>query len=144
MEAHIIYVWEDVTTLNMIQFSLSQVRRENKMEKKCPKCEGGRLMEVTDIVSEIEGHFFIIKGKRCTSCGEEFINEKEGQKMIEVAKRLGIWGEQLKLHRKLSQSARGTVLRIPTDIEKSMKLKGDEEVLISKIGKNKLLIEIES
>jgi antitoxin component of MazEF toxin-antitoxin module len=46
------------------------------------------------------------------------------------------------LHRKLSQSARGTVIRIPTDIEKNMKLKGNEEVLISKIGKNKLLIEI--
>ena len=110
--------------------------------EKCPMCEKGNLVEVQDIISEIEGHFFIVKGKRCTSCNEEFINEKEGQKMIEVAKRLGLWGEPLKLHRKLSQSARGTVLRIPTDMEKSMKLKGNEEVLISKIGKNKLLVEI--
>ena len=112
--------------------------------KKCPVCEKGSLMEVQDIVSEVEGHFFVVKGVRCTSCGEEFINEKEGQKMIDVARNLGIWGEPLKLHRKLSQSARGTILRIPTDIEKSMKLKGDENVLISKIGKNKLLVEIGS
>ena len=68
--------------------------------------------------------------------------DAEGQKMIQIARNLGIWGEPLKLHRKLSQSARGTVIRIPADIEKNMKLKGDEKVLISKIGKNKLLIEI--
>ncbi|MBN1156155.1 YgiT-type zinc finger protein [Candidatus Woesearchaeota archaeon] len=110
--------------------------------KECPICKKGNLVEVNDIVSEVEGHFFIQKGKRCSSCGEEFIDEKEGQRMIEVARKLGIWGQPLKLHRKLSRSARATVLRIPTDIEKNMNLKGDEEVLISKLGKNKLLIEI--
>ena len=110
--------------------------------KKCPVCEKGELVEVDDIVSEIEGHFFIEKGIRCNKCGEEFIPEKVSQRTIEIAKRLGIWGEPLKLHRKLSKSARGTVLRIPTDIGKSMHLKGEEEVFISKIGKNKLLIEI--
>ncbi|MEK6862383.1 MAG: hypothetical protein AABY07_10565 [Nanoarchaeota archaeon] len=110
--------------------------------KKCPSCENGSLIEVDDIVSEIEGHFFIEKGFRCTNCGEEFISEKQSQKTIEIAKRLGIWGEPLKLHRKLSKSARGTILRIPSDIEKGMHLNGKEEVLISKIGKNKLLIEI--
>ena len=111
--------------------------------KKCPVCEEGYLVEVEDIVSEIEGHFFIERGSRCTKCGEEFIHEKQAQKTIEIAKRLGIWGEPIKLHRKLSKSSRGTVLRIPTDIEKSMHLKGQEEVYISKIGKNKLLVEIE-
>lgn len=109
---------------------------------KCPNCEKDKLVEVNDIISEIEGHFFVVKGKRCASCGEEFVSENEGQKMIEIARNLGIWGEPLKLHRKLSQSARGTIVRIPADIEKNMKLKGDEAILISKIGKNKLLIEI--
>jgi len=112
--------------------------------KKCPVCEKESFVEVDDIISEIEGHFFVTKGKRCVSCGEEFINEKEGQRMIEIARRMGIWGTPIKLHRKLSRSARGTVLRIPIDIEKSMKLKGDEEILISKVGKNKLLIEVGS
>ncbi|MEK6868894.1 MAG: hypothetical protein AABX74_01580 [Nanoarchaeota archaeon] len=108
----------------------------------CLVCEKGNLVKVNDIVSEIEGHFFIESGKRCTECGEEFINEKQGQKTIEIAKRMGIWGTPLRLHRKLSKSARGTVLRIPSDIEKDLQLKGSEDVLISKIGKNKLLIEI--
>ena len=111
--------------------------------KKCPICNEGDLIEVDDIVSEIEGHFFIEKGTRCNKCGEEFISEKIAQKTIEIARRLGIWGEPLKLHRKLSRSARGTVLRIPTDIEETLHIKGNENVLISKIGKNKILIEVE-
>lgn len=109
----------------------------------CPVCEQGSLMEVEDIVSEIEGHFFIEKGKRCSKCGEEFIGEEQSQKTIAIARRLCIWGEPLKLHRKISKSARGIVLRIPSDIEKSLHLKGEEDVLISKIGKNKLLVEIQ-
>ena len=50
----------------------------------CPNCEKDKLMEVDDIVSEIEGHFFVVRGKRCTSCGEEFVPEKEGQKGMEL------------------------------------------------------------
>ncbi len=109
---------------------------------KCPVCKEGVLTPVEDIISEIEGYFFIEKGKRCAKCGEEFIAEEQSQKTITIAKRLGIWGEPLKLHRKFSRSARGTMLRIPTDIEKTMRLKGNEDVLISKIGKKKLLIEV--
>lgn len=110
--------------------------------KICPVCGKGELVKVEDIVSEIEGHFFIESGKRCSKCGGEFISEKQGQKVIDIARRLGLWGEPLKLHRKLSKSARGTILRIPVDIEKSMHLSGNEEVLISKIGRNRLLIEL--
>ncbi len=111
--------------------------------KKCPVCENGNLVEVGDIVSEIEGHFFVEKGKRCEKCSEEFLDEKQSQKTIEIARRLGIWGEPIKLHRKLSKSARGTILRIPSDIEKNLHIKGEENVLISKIGKNKILVEID-
>ncbi len=113
-----------------------------KKEKHCPVCEKGKLMPVGDISSEIEGYIFVEKGERCTSCGEEFIGEKEGQKMISIARRLGIWGEPLKLYRKLSKSARGTVLRIPGDIEKNLDIKGGEQVAISRVGKRKILIEV--
>ena len=113
-------------------------------EKKCPVCEKGNLVHVEDIVSEVEGYFFIEKGNRCTSCGEEFIPEEEGQKMIKIARRMKIWGNPLKLYRKLSKSGRGTVLRIPSDLERNLDIKGDETVKISKVGKNKILIEIES
>lgn len=110
---------------------------------KCPTCEQRTLMEVNDVVNDVDGYIFIMKGKRCSSCGEEFMDEREGQQMIQVAKRFGVWGNSLKLHRKLSKSARGTVLRIPSDIEENLRLKGTEGVAISKIGERKLLIEIE-
>ena len=111
--------------------------------KSCPSCEKGNLLEVEDIANELEGYIFIVNGQRCSSCSEEFIEEHAGQKMITTAKKLGLWGEPLKLHRKLSKSARGTVLRIPTDIEKNLHLKGTEDITIAKIGDRKLLIEIE-
>jgi len=108
---------------------------------RCPKCGRRRLVPVDDIISEIGGYTFVEQGLRCAACGEEFIPEGESQRMIRVARRLGIWGEPLKLRRKLSRSGRGTVLRIPTDIERSMRLQGDEQVLVSKAGK-KIIIEL--
>lgn len=111
--------------------------------KTCAMCGKGMLMPVDDIVSQLEGYFIVVRGRRCTACGEEYIDEPEGQRMIQIAKRFGIWGTALKLHRKLSKSGRGTVLRIPTDIEQNLHLKGNESVAISKFGKNKILVEIE-
>jgi len=110
--------------------------------KTCPICEKGKLVNVEDILSEIEGYIFVEKGERCTHCGEEFIPEDEGERMIKIARKLKLWGEPLKLYRKLSRSARGIVLRIPADLEKNLKINGNEEVTISKVGKNKILIEL--
>lgn len=110
--------------------------------KKCPACEKGELIEVDNIVSEIDGYVFIENGQRCIECGEEFINEKDAQRTIEAAKRLGIWPQPLKLHRSLSKSGRGLVLRIPSDLEKDFKLKPGESVSISKVGR-RIVIEPE-
>ena len=111
--------------------------------KHCVQCGEDDLIDVDDIIFDFEGTHFVVKGQRCLHCAEEYVGEVEGQRMINIAKRMGIWGEPIKLHRKLSKSARGTVLRIPIDIEKNLHLKGNEDVLISKIGKNKILIEVE-
>ncbi|MFQ6062737.1 MAG: hypothetical protein ACE5J9_06125, partial [Methanosarcinales archaeon] len=112
----------------------------------CPICEKGTLIEVDDILSEVEGYVFVEKGERCTQCGSEFIPECEGARMIKIARKLGIWGgpprEPLKLYRKLSKSANGITLTIPEDLEKNLNLKGDEEVIISKFGSKKILIEV--
>ncbi len=118
----------------------SQARKARRI--RCPVCEKGELTPVDDILSEIEGYTFVERGHRCSNCGEEFIPEEEGQRLIKVARRLGIWGEPLKLRRKLSRSGRGTVLRIPSDIERSLGLQGDEEVSVSKAGR-KIIIEIQ-
>ena len=49
------------------------------------------MVDVEDIINDIDSYYFVVKGKRCTSCGEEFIDEKEGQKMITIVKKMGIW-----------------------------------------------------
>lgn len=111
-------------------------------ETKCPVCGKGQLVWVEDILSEFEGYVFVEQGHRCTHCGEEFIPEEEGERTIRIARRLNLWGEPLKLRRKLSRSGRGTVLRIPADLKASLDLKGDEEVALSRIGRDKILVEI--
>ena len=112
------------------------------MKKKCPVCEKGEVQQVDDIVSEIEGYVFIEKGERCNVCAEEFIHEKEAQRTIGIARRLGIWPQPLKLHRSLSKSGRGLILRIPSDLEKDLKLKPGSGIAISKVG-HKIVIEPE-
>ena len=108
----------------------------------CPICENGTLQPVDDILSELSGYVFIEKGERCSGCGEEFLAEEESERMIRIARKLNIWGQPLKLYRKLSKSSGGTTLRIPSDLEKNMDLKGNEAIEISKIGLRKILIEI--
>jgi len=121
--------------------STSSPAPQGKRSRRCPVCDKGELVPVDDIVSEIDGYMFVERGRRCTKCDEEFIPEDESQRMIKVARRLGLWGEPLKLRRKLSRSGRGTVLRIPSDIERSLAIKGNEEVTISKAGR-KIIVEI--
>jgi hypothetical protein len=112
--------------------------RENM---RCPSCENGKLLSVEDLLSNFEGYVFVEKGFRCASCAEEFVPEEEGQKTIAAARKLGLWGEQLKLYRKLVKTAKGIILRIPNDMQRNLRLTGDEEIAISKVGR-KLVIDI--
>ncbi len=109
--------------------------------KECPTCEKGKLLPVNDIISELSGYVFVEKGERCDSCGEEFPYQEETQKTIQAARKLAIWPETLKLHRKLSKSGRGIIFRIPSDIEKQLNLNGNEDVDVSLLG-NKIIIKI--
>lgn len=112
------------------------------MTRKCPVCERGELVEVDNILSEMDGYVFVEKGQRCAECGEEFIHEKDAQRTIEAAKKLGVWPRPLKLRRSLSKSGRGLVLRIPSDVERDFGLKPGESVSISTVG-GRIIIEPE-
>lgn len=111
------------------------------MKKKCPACEAGWLEKADNIVSEIGGYVFVEKGERCTHCGEEFPFEKESQRTIELARRLGVWPEPMSLYRKLSEVGNSLVFRIPSDLERQLKLKAGDEVKVTKIG-HKIVIEL--
>ena len=110
--------------------------------RKCPICGLGNFGKVDDIIIEIEGYVFVLRGYRCSSCKEEFPFEEENQRMISIARKLGVWPEPLKLYRKLSRSGGGLVFRIPTDLEKQLKLDDKTEIGITKVG-NKIVIEPE-
>lgn len=110
------------------------------MKRKCSICEKGELIKVEDIILEVSGYIFILKGERCTNCNEEFPYEEETQKAIETLRRLGIWPEPLKLYRHLSKSGEGLIFRIPSDIERQLKINEKTSIAISKIG-NKWVIE---
>ena len=111
--------------------------------KICPLCDQGNLLKVEDITLEIEGYIFIVKGERCDKCKEEFPYEEETQRTIDISRKLGIWPEPLKLYRHLSKSSGGLVFRIPSDIEKQLKLDEKTEIAITKVGK-KIVIEAEN
>lgn len=108
---------------------------------KCPVCGKGTLEEANDIVSNFGGHLFVEAGHRCNKCGEEFIGEEQGDRTIAAARKLGVWGSPMKLHRKLTKTARGIILRVPADVEKSMDLKGSEEVEVS-CAKDRIIIQV--
>ena len=106
-------------------------------------CEKGNLIEVEDIALDVEGYVFILKGERCDSCNEEFPYQEETQRAINIARKLGVWPEPLKLYRHLSKSGKGLVFRIPSDLEKQLKLNEDVEISITKVGR-KMVIEAEN
>ncbi len=110
------------------------------MTKECKICGNGILEQVDNIVLEISGYVFIVRGESCTSCKEEFPYQEETDRTIKVARQLGVWPEPLKLHRHFSKSGNGLVFRIPNDLEKQMHLDENMEIAISKIG-NKIVIE---
>ncbi|MBI4360510.1 AbrB/MazE/SpoVT family DNA-binding domain-containing protein [Candidatus Micrarchaeota archaeon] len=110
------------------------------MTKKCPACNTGRLGKTDNIVSEIGGYVFVEKGERCSNCGQEFPFEKESQRTIELARRLGVWPEPLTLYRTLSEVGNSLVFRIPSDLERQLKLKAGDEVKVTKLG-HKIVIE---
>ena len=110
--------------------------------RKCPICEKGNFVNVEDITLEVEGYVFVLKGERCLDCNEEFPNQEETQKAIESARKLGVWPEPMKLYRHLSKSGGGLLFRVPTDLERQLKLTENTEIGITKVG-NKIVIEVE-
>ena len=111
--------------------------------RKCLVCGTGSLIKVEDIILDMEGYVFVVKGDRCDKCNEEFPYEGETQRVVVAARKLGVWPEPLKLYRHLSKSGGGLVFRIPGDLERQLKLDENVEVSITKIG-NKMVVEPET
>jgi len=54
--------------------------------KKCPVCKGN-FVKVKNINLKLEKTNFVVKGKRCEECNEEFPYEEETQKVISTTRK---------------------------------------------------------
>jgi len=109
-----------------------------KGKKKCYKC-GGELKE-TDTMITIGGKSFKTHALKCVKCGGEEFTEDAVRKIRLKAQRVGVWGQGLKMKRKLQKVGRATAVYIPADIRKQLKLKPRQEVMIS-VQDRKIIIE---
>ena len=108
---------------------------------KCALC-GGTLSRADDIVCEFPEGAIVTAGYRCVACGEEIFDGADIDRLIGAARKIGAWGGKTTLRRKLSRSGRGTILRIPVDLERALAIKGDETVDIEVMGKKRFVVQV--
>lgn len=108
------------------------------MLEKCWKC-GSRMKEVNTVVT-LRGKKFPAHALKCIKCGEEEFSGEEVEKIRKMAMKKGLWGGGARMTRKLQKIGRATALYIPADIQKQLKLKPRQKVVIS-IEDHKMIIE---
>src|SRR3989344_5688320 len=89
------------------------------MDRLCPACERGKLTKADDIILEISGYVFVVKGDRCAECREEYPFEDETQRVIEASRKVEVGQGPLKLYKPLSKSGSG---QTPSFLEASITL----------------------
>jgi YgiT-type zinc finger domain-containing protein len=109
-----------------------------KTKRKCYKC-GGELRDASTVIA-IGGNSFEVRALKCAKCGEEEFTEEEVRKIRIKAQQAGVWGQGIKIKRKLQKVGRATAVYIPADIQKQLMLKPRQEVTIS-VQDRKIIIE---
>jgi len=77
---------------------------------------------------------------RCTKCGEEWFDEKIAEKIEHRAKKLGLFGLEVK--GKVGVAGNSLVVRIPKHMAKFLGLKKGSIVKVEPEGKDKIIVEI--
>ena len=97
-------------------------------------------MKEIDSVVTIKGKAFPAHAEKCPKCGEEVFSGEEVEKIRKMAMKKGLWDSGVRMTRKLQKIGRATALYIPADIQKQLKLKPRQKVVIS-IEDHKMIIE---
>lgn len=115
--------------------------KKRKWYEKCPECNSD-LITIKTTLDLYSGKVILndVEVQYCPKCKEELFTPKQMKKIDELTK--GIKLQELSLRRKLSESGRGLILRIPSDIARAMHLTKDSEVEIKVKDSKELLIEI--
>lgn len=99
------------------------------------KCECGGEMKI-EKVEVFPGLFSA--GYKCQKCGEVEFNEEQMRKALEIKEK----AIKIMVKRKLGRVGGSLVLRIPKEVEESLKLKSGKDVRII-VEKKKIIIESE-
>lgn len=107
---------------------------------KCPICEKGTLRKkkVDYTVYGISlGKF---PAQVCSSCNEEWFDEKTSENIQALEKERGLFG--LSKKSKISYSGNSLIVRIPEAVAKFTGIKKEDEIMIHPEGKNKISVEL--
>ena len=108
--------------------------------KKCYLCNRGNLVKKkVDYVlyGEFLGKY---DAEVCSTCKEEFYDEKAFDAMTDKAKAKGLWGLHAKS--KIGQSGPTLDIRLPKRIIEHLQLKKGREVRIYPEGKHRIVVEV--
>ncbi len=115
--------------------------KKKKWFERCPECNSGLVTTKTTL--DLHGGKVILNDvevQYCPKCKEELFTPEQMGKVDELSK--GVRVSSLSLKRKLSESGRGLVLRIPSDIARAMHLTKNSEVEISIKEPKEMLVEV--
>tara|TARA_Y100000310_G_C20693469_1_gene823883 strand:+ start:803 stop:1129 length:327 start_codon:yes stop_codon:yes gene_type:complete len=107
---------------------------------KCPICEKGEMKSKKVNYSVYGINLGEFPAQICSSCQEEWFDEKTAVEIEKLEKKKGLFG--LSKKSKISYSGNSLIVRIPEAISKFMGLKKEKEIVIYPQGKNKLVVEM--
>jgi len=109
--------------------------------EKCQICEKGYLKKVMnkEIIYGVE--LGVFSAKKCSYCGEIWVDGKTMDNIEKIAKEKGVWG--LGTTTKITKTGNSLAVRIPKKIVNHLNLKNGEEIYIHPEHK-KVILEIKS
>jgi YgiT-type zinc finger domain-containing protein len=117
---------------------------EGSEKMKCFTC-GGDMKKKDDLSFEAyrSGMLLVVNGLKgyvCDSCGEVSYTRESVKKIEAALERIENFSPGYT--RKLSSSNGEITLRLPKEIYKSLNLTGGEEVAVTRLDKNKILVSV--
>jgi YgiT-type zinc finger domain-containing protein len=107
----------------------------------CDEC-GTKMLKKSINLSLAKGLLKNVEVWKCKKCSEEIFTESQARKAELKAEAEGLLGSGLWLHRKIITTGNSLSVTIPSDINKLLKFRKGEEVLIG-IHNNELVIKPE-
>lgn len=104
------------------------------------KC-GGRLKKSVSEVEFFGIDFGLKEADVCSKCGSEYLSQEVMQELEAEVKRRGLFG--LERRGRVAKSGNSLIVRIPSEIVESLKIRRDLPIVIYPSELKKLVVELE-